>query len=41
MLVFTVGSVQGLFQGGGRGAFAPPPPMKGFAPPQELIELTY
>ena len=32
--------MQGLFQGrGGRGAFVPP--IKVFAPPQELVELMY
>ena len=33
--------VQGLFQGGGGRGGLLPPPMKVFAPPQELAELTY
>ena len=35
-IIMTSIHIQGLFQGG---AFAPP--MKVFAPPQELVELTY
>ena len=40
--VWCVYIYQGLFQGGGGagGGFCPPP-MKVFAPPQELVELTY
>ena len=42
-IIVTMATIlmQGLFQGGGGagGAFASP--MKVFAPPQELVELTY